>query len=614
MSAQIIKQITALIHENRFDEAKSIIKRVAVEHNSDATLLCELGKLEFLMGEFSEAKNYLVSAITLNADNFEPHYQLGLVLLKEGAAGEAMPLFRQACELKPDFGLGHFYWGLSLYNTGHLAGALGQFRAAIKTDKSLFTAMYYSGLVNQSLNELEEARQDFNHTIAAEPDFAPAHNALGTTLLRLGKIPESILAFEKACKLKPDFAMAHFNLAIVLAISNQFEKAQKHYREALNNSEISAAQRGLIYNNLGIMLVQMQQWETAYEYLRQAKTIAPHLVEVHINLGLVQMALQEYDLAFDCFEQILVDFPGNSEASYYAGIALLCLHRFKEAQTKLITVINSNQQASFWLGWAYLADHDYPRAKTQFENIIASNQTDSKQALSFDALGLCFALSDQHDDAISHFNRSLKTDPSLALAYLHRARSHEALNENELAQKDYARALELDPDCFNADKDQIAQLLKDSKTEEALLHATKILSFQPQDLKSQLLLARTLKDKTDYTAALSLLSSIMAQAPENAETYAILGQIHMAQSNFAQADEIFAQGSQLSDVESELFLYWGKALNTLGLAELAMEKFKQAADINPYDPDIYENWGQTLKSLQRFDEASEVYKLASSYL
>ncbi len=615
MSAQIIKQIAALIHENRVDEAKSIIKRVGDESASDAILLAELGKLEFLMGEFSHAKNYLQSSITLNPNNFEPHYQMGLVLLREGQAQPAMPFFRQACELKPGFALGHFYWGLTLYNMGNLVGALGQFKAAIKADQSLFTAMYYAGLTNERLNEHEEARQNFNQTIAAEPDFAPAHNALGTILIRLGKIQEAILAFEKACKLHPDFALAHLNLATALTISNQLEQAQMHYRQALNSQEISASQRGLIYNNLGIILVQMQQWEMAYEHLIQAKSIAPQLVETHINLGLVQMALQEYDLALDSFEQILHAFPGNAEASYYAGIALLCLRKYKAAQEKLTAVTHSNHQASFWLGWAYLADQDYQKAQKQFENIVAAKQTDSRQlSLSLDALGLCCALSGRHEHAIAHFDQSLQTDPSLALAYLHRARSHEALNQNELAQTDYNRALELDPNCLNADKDQIAQLLKDSKIEEALGHAVKILSLQPQDIKSQLLLARALKEKKAYADALALLSSIMVQAPENAEAYAILGQVHMAQGNFAQADEIFAQGSKLPDLETELFLYWAKALSSLGLHEVAMEKFKQAADINPYDADIYENWAQTLKSLGRSDEASEVYKLASSYL
>jgi len=620
MSAQIIKQITALIHESRLDEANSIIKRIAEESPNDPALICELGKLEFLMGDFAQAKKYFHVSIQLNPQNYEPHYQSGLILLREGEPKEAMPMFRQACELRPDFALGHFYWALTLYNMGNLTGALGQFKAAVKADKSLYIATYYSGLTNQRLNQWEEARQDFSQTIASEPDFAPAHNALGTTLLQLGKMPEAISAFEKACKLRSDFALAHFNLATLLAITYQFDQAQMHYREALNSSELSAAQRGLIYNNLAIMLVQNQQWEGAYEYLLQAKNIAPNLVEAHLNLGLVQMALQEYELSLASFEQILTDFPSNTEASYYAGIALLCLRRYKVAQEKLTASSVSGTQAVFWLGWAYLADQNYAQARTQFEKITNGAQTEGSQtdsklfALSLDALGLCSALAGHHEEAMAYFDRAIKTDSKLALAYLHRARSNEALHNTELAQKDYTQALELDASCLDTDKDQIAQLLKSSRVEEALTKATKILSFQPQDIKSQLLLARALKDKQVYAEALSLLSSIIAQAPQNAESYTILGQVYAAQSDFAKADEIFNQASQLADVDAELFLHWGKALNSLGLHELAIEKFKKSADINPYEAEIYENWGQTLKSLERFDEASEVYKLASSYL
>jgi Tfp pilus assembly protein PilF len=125
---------------------------------------------------------------------------------------------------------------------------------------------------------------------------------------------------------------------------------------------------------------------------------------------------------------------------------------------------------------------------------------------------------------------------------------------------------------------------------------------------------RALQKKNAYTDALSLVSSILKDSPDNAEAYTLMGQIYMAQADFARADEIFRTGSTLANVEAELFLSWAKALTYIDFHDLAIEKFKQAADINPYDGDIYENWAQTLKSLGRFNEASEVYRQASSYL
>ncbi len=103
MSALIIKQINTLVHENRFEEARAIIDRLAAEQASDPVVLCQLAKLVFLMGDLSEAKNYLQASIKLDSANFEAHYQLGLILLKEGKPEQAMPAFREACELKRRF-------------------------------------------------------------------------------------------------------------------------------------------------------------------------------------------------------------------------------------------------------------------------------------------------------------------------------------------------------------------------------------------------------------------------------------------------------------------------------------------------------------------------------
>lgn len=589
MSALIIKQINTLVQENRFEEARAIIDRLASEQASDPAILCQLGKLVFLMGDLSEAKNHLQASIALDPANFETHFQLGLILLKEGKPEQAMPAFREACELKPDFALGHFYWGLTVYEKGNLRGALGQFKAAYKADNSLFTALYYAGLTNQRLDKNEDALNDLQEVIVKEPDFAPAYNALGVTFLALGKTDQAVSAFERAVKLRPDFALAHFYLATVLSGLNQYDQAHLHYREALNSPDLSAQRRGLIYNNLAVSLVQAGQWEAASEYLLQAKNIAPHIVDVQMNFGLAQIALQEYDLAVSSFQQILHDFPDYYEASLYNGIALLGLRRYKDSEKSLSNaqsilaksaspqptatqamlaqaplskdqIDNLNSRMLLWLGYGYLAGQNYGTAKEQFEKIISRGKKTDKKLLSLaqDALGLAYSLDAHYREAINHFNQSLELDPDFALAYLHRARSSEALQDAESAHNDYARAIELDPDCLKEDKDLIAQLLQSANIEEALSHTIKVLTYIPQDVETQILMAKALKEKKDYPDALALLSSIMVQEPENAEAYTILGQIHMEQGNFARADEVFQAGSGLDNVEAELFLDWSK--------------------------------------------------------
>ncbi len=627
MSSQIIKQINALIQDNHFEEAQAVIGRVALVQVSDPAVLLELGKLSFLMADLKEAEKHLRASLELDKGNYDSYYQLGLVLLKQGNTDLAMPAFREACELKPDFALGHLYWGITLLSMSNIKGALGQFKLATKIDQSLFSATYYAGLAHLRLNENEEAIRYFEQTISQEPDFAPAQNALGVAYINTGKIDDAITCFKRACKLRPDFSSANLNLADILAKLGKYDAAQTHYRAVLNNPDLSASQRAVVYNNLAVTFGQLKQWEMASEYLSQAQSVAPQMVEIQVNLGLVLVALREYDLAISNFEHILRSYPDQFEANFYGGMALLSLRKYQQAQNLLAQasacMANSNpaenvycQQLFLWYGYSGLANKLYDQAKEQLDKIVLLDMKANKTVLclAFDALGVRAALLDQQSEAIEYFDKCLSLDANLALAYVHRARSYEATGDEAAASRDYQKALQLDASCLDTDKDYIIQLLDNAKVEEAMAQATKMLTLKPQDIESRLLMAKTLQKKNAYSEAINLLNAILKDAPTNGAAYTMLGQIHMSQGDFAQADEIFLKASKLDNVEAELFLSWARSLAYLGFHELALEKFKQAADINPYDADIYESWAQALKSLGRFNEASEVYRLASSYL
>ncbi len=627
LSAQIIKQIATLIQENHFDEARGVISRVAAVQAADPAVLSEVGKLSLLIGDLDDAEKYLRASLALDASKSDTHYQLGLILLKKGKNDLAMPEFREACELKTDFALGHFYWGLTLYGMGNVQGALGQFKQASKIDGTLFVAMYYSGLAYQRLNQDIEARQCFEQVVNKEPDFAAAYNALGVTCLKQNKIEEAANCFEKACKIRPDFANAHFNLANLLAKLGKYESAQLHYREVLDSPDFGATERAIAYNNLAVTFGQLKNWEFASEYLFQGQSIAPYMVELQINLGLVLIALHEYDLAISTFERVLINFPDQFEANFYGGMALLCLAHYAPAQILFDRAANfiasTNQQDSLmaqqlylWHGYASLANKQYDLAKIQLDKIISLNNTVDKKLLfmAFDGLGILNALSGDQSGAIEYFGKCLNIDNKFALAYLHRARSYEASNQPDLAKSDYAEALRLDPNFLDDDKSYVSQLLDEAQIEEAVTQVIKMVDISPQDLDSKLLLAKALQKKGDYSQAQQLLNDVIKEIPDSVAAYTMLGQIYMSQGNFAQADETFLQASKLENVDSDLFLFWAKALSYLGFHELALEKFKEAAEINPYDGDIYENWAQVLKSIGRFNEASEVYRLASSYL
>ena len=438
-------------------------------------------------------------------------------------------------------------------------------------------------------------------------------------------IHEAIISFQRACKIKADFAIAHLNLANLFAKLEKNESAQMQYQLALKSSDLSASERAIACNNLAVLYAKNKNWEESSEYLLQALGIESNMVS-QMNYALVLLALHEYDLAANKFAQILKIAPNNLEANFYYGLSLLCFAKFEESLSKLkqalqIAEQDNKKSAEFywqillWLAYAYLANKEYNNAITELNKLISLQTSDNAfSALIFDALGVCFLLQKQFQEAKQSFTQALQLDNQLAIAYLHRASSYEALHEIPLAKADYAQALKFDPDILRDSKDYISQLLSNAQIEAALTQAIKLQQLKPQDMESRLLLARAYQKKNEYDQALTILTSILKEAPNKVEAHTMLGQIYMSQGDFAKADDIFQNASKLENIEAELFLSWARALAYLGFHELALEKFKEASGINPYDSNIYESWAQALKSLGRFNEASEVYRLASSYL
>jgi tetratricopeptide (TPR) repeat protein len=127
------------------------------------------------------------------------HNNLGLALMLQGSADEAINHYRRTLELDPNFA---------------------------KAYSNLGDAFKLQGNLNEAISNYYLALQ-------ADPDFAEAHNNLGNALNSLGKTDEAISHLRRAVELKPDYAKAHNNLANLLLTNGSSDEAIEHYRQAL---------------------------------------------------------------------------------------------------------------------------------------------------------------------------------------------------------------------------------------------------------------------------------------------------------------------------------------------------------------------------------------------
>jgi len=216
-------------------------------------------------------------------DNARAHYNLGLVIQKQGRLDEAISRYRQAIKLKPDHVQAYNNLGLALSSQGRFDEAAGQFNRALQLSPDFSDAYYNLAIALKSQGKLDDAITNYRLAIQFNPDYAEAHHNLGNVLEIQGKPDEAAAHYRQAIRIKPDDAKAHNNLGIILKTQGKLDEAISHYCQALQSDPNYAE----ACNNLGNVLILQNKLDEAAGYYRRALTIKPDYPEAYYNLGIV---------------------------------------------------------------------------------------------------------------------------------------------------------------------------------------------------------------------------------------------------------------------------------------------------------------------------------------
>ena len=138
-------------------------------------------------------------ALNVTVNNHLAHNNLGLLLLNQGRANEAIMHYLKAIKIKPR-------WALAHYNMGVAKAGQRKFKEAIE---------YYS------------------EAIKLNPSSPTAHNNLANVLLAQKRFDAAIAHYQEALRINPDYGNAHSNLGIAFAAKGDLKEAISHFREAL---------------------------------------------------------------------------------------------------------------------------------------------------------------------------------------------------------------------------------------------------------------------------------------------------------------------------------------------------------------------------------------------
>ena len=161
-------------------------------------------------------------------------YNLGVALMAQGRAEEAIPRFQSAIGFWPDHAPAHSNLAALRLAQGGTDEALRLAQEAVRLDASVAESQNNLGLALAAIGRQDEAIAAFQRAVDLDPGNASMQGNLGTALAIAGRPTEAIVHLGEAVRIDPADAAKHNNLGIALASSGRFEEAVAHFRTALS--------------------------------------------------------------------------------------------------------------------------------------------------------------------------------------------------------------------------------------------------------------------------------------------------------------------------------------------------------------------------------------------
>ncbi len=169
--------------------------------------------------------------------------------------------------------------------------ALKEIVQSIELNDSDPQARNLLGLVLMGRSVYLDAMKHFQCALQLKPDFYEAQNNLGTAYLSMERWDDAIEVYEKltGAMLYAWPAHAHNNLAWALYKKGRLEQARRHYLTAIELKPEFC----LSYNNLGMLEIDLEDYELAARYLERGIKRCPNYAEPHFHMGRVAEAQRD---------------------------------------------------------------------------------------------------------------------------------------------------------------------------------------------------------------------------------------------------------------------------------------------------------------------------------
>lgn len=265
--------------QNNFVKALVNAKKALKYNQFQAPIFIQTGKCFYYLEEYDSAAYFLNKGISFGAKAESDYLYLAKCMAYQGEYRDATFYFGKALEINPNNGVAYNERGSAYFQLG----------------------------------EYELAKADFEKALALNPQSTGALANMANVSLALGDNETALTYINKGI----ETATGDQKIQLLILKGNyyktigEFENASLAYEEAFQLDN----QNAVILNNQASIMIELENYQGAFEKCNEALDLQPEMMEAYFNRGIANEMLRNVEAACMDWEQAFI--LGSSIAEEY---------------------------------------------------------------------------------------------------------------------------------------------------------------------------------------------------------------------------------------------------------------------------------------------------------
>jgi Flp pilus assembly protein TadD len=439
-SEVLVRQAQEDLRAGRYSQAEEDLSRAVDAEPTNWKLWSDLGVVRVQLGETELAIKAFERARRSAPQEAPPYFGLGLAYMKKGDIEKALKAYGDGLARNPNDVAANQNYVLLLIQKGDFRDAVEPLKRLkslqldnIPTRATLIESYLKAGMRNEGEDEIHQLLSAHIATMQEELSLAKLLFADGE-----GRATEEVLRHATATW--PEAAEPHGDLGLLLIQREQYEAAVSELGRAAQ-LDPNSAEYAL---GLGEALLRWRHDPVALQYLLAIRAKFGELPLYKFELGLAYFYLTRFPLALQEFESLAREQPKSSRVQYLLGGAYQAMGKLDKAEECYRKAIALKpDEASYYITLASLRKKvnraDLSEPVRLVEKALALNPKDQEGRL---LLASCYEVQGKLTEAQALLEAVVTSNPNsraahvaLAQVYLRQKRVEDAEHQEAIAAK-----------------------------------------------------------------------------------------------------------------------------------------------------------------------------------